>query len=380
MVRAGASKSGKRNTDQEIARLRQRTNAVQKRQNKEDILAYLDSFPELGAGCLRHLQDAAGGRRPKKRGAAQQSESDDDDDDEQPPEEPTHKFGKKRNAGTAAASAPIATPPLKRRPTSSPSVAGSKASMRTSLSDENFRAGIPKCYTIVLNIPPKYLYEAISNMGEISLSKNSMRGMTGHGAKLPTKERLLEVFEALTGLEPEDNLEPELHNMDNLAIAMKTRHHCMNRWARDLRFPATWRTDGIYSCRTETKKLYITHRPLNKEIEVTPSLLANVKDITGMYLDKNYSERRAQLTDVNGAFRMMVMVACPGMAEIASVISSKDIPEEEDEDIGEGERPAVEPGDAGGHGGSETATGPTPAAAPLVQSEVGLAPPVQSST
>lgn len=106
---------------------------------------------------------------------------------------------------------------------SSPSFAGSKAaSAHTTGSEDTFRTGIPRCYTMVLNIPAKYLYEAISNMGEISLSKNSMRGITGHGAKLPTKERLLEVFEALTGLEPEDNLEPELHNMENLAIRLAT--------------------------------------------------------------------------------------------------------------------------------------------------------------
>lgn len=117
----------------------------------------------------------------------------------------------------------------------------------------------------------------------------------------------------------------------------------MNRWARDLRLPATWRSDGIYPCRAAAKKLYITHRPVNKEFEVSPALLGNVKDTRGMYLGKNYSERRAQLVDVNCAFRIMVVVACPGMAEIATTTSSKDLPREGDEgDEGESDPPPVE--------------------------------------
>ena len=304
---AGTTSKPKRSADEELARLRLRTAQLQMKQIRGDIMAYLDEFPELGPGCLKYLEDASGGKQRKRKVKAEEDLDEGDLDDPKLYTTPMPKKKAKQEFSASASSA------------GSPNHYSSPVGDAMSIASEEVeRPDIPRCYITVFNIPPKYLHDVISKVGEISLTKNALRGICNRGGKHPPKDRLLELFEALTGLEPEDSLQPAFHNIEKLVAAMKDRHMKMNRWARDLRLPATWRSDGIYELEVtdaEGKHLKILHRPLNKYYPVSPKLLTSVKDINGMHIEKNFSERRAQLVDNNGAFKCLVMVLCPSVVE-----------------------------------------------------------------
>jgi hypothetical protein len=301
----GKTSKPKRSTEEELARLRLRTTQLQMKQTREVIVAYLDDFPALGPGCLKFLEDASGGKQPKRKAKAKEDLDEGDLDD---PMLYTTPMAKKRAKQDLSASSAGST-------TYYSSPVGDAMSIA---SEEIERPDIPRCYITVGSIPPKYLHDVISKVGEISLTKNALRGLCNRGGKHPPKDRLLELFEALTGLEPEDSLQPAFHSIEKLVAAMKDRHTKMNRWARDLRLPATWRSDGIYELvvtDAESRHLNILHRPLNKYHTVNPKLLTSVKDINGMHIEKNFSERRAQLVDNNGAFKCLVVVLCPSVAQ-----------------------------------------------------------------
>ena len=62
-------------------------------------------------------------------------------------------------------------------------------------------------------------------------------------------------------------------------------------------------------------RLRILHRRSTHEEPVAKKLLAAVRDLKGMVIERNWSERRAAVTDVNGAIKCLVLVACPAMME-----------------------------------------------------------------
>ena len=142
-----------------------------------------------------------------------------------------------------------------------------------------------------------------------------MRALCSKGAKMPSKEKLMELFEALSGFEPEDGLRSDLHRMDALALGVRLRYLKMDRWARDVVLPCNWAMHGHYELRVEAGELRILHRRSGHEEAVSKKLLAAVRDLKGMIVERNWSERRAAVTDVNGAIKCLVLVACPSLME-----------------------------------------------------------------
>ena len=128
------------------------------------------------------------------------------------------------------------------------------------------------------------------------------------------------------------------HGIEELVAAMKDRHIKMNRWARDLRLPPTWRSAGTYELvvdNAESKALKILHRPLWKDHIVNPKLLAFAKDLNGMRVDKNFFERRAQPVDTHGAFKCLIVGLCFSAVEDFAPFSAEEPADslaEEDED------------------------------------------------
>ena len=209
-MEAKKSKRQQRSASEELQRLRHKTSQLQLKMVRDEIMAYLEHYPEQAPGCLQYLKDACGGKSPPKKRKPAVSDFDGE----------------------------------KGRDTPSPKDSGSSAHS-DELGDLT-RPDIPKCYTTVGSIPPKYLFEVVGKVGEISLSKNSMRALCSKGAKMPSKEKLMELFEGLSGMEPEDGLRSDLHRMEALALGVRLRYHKMDRWARDVVLPCNWVSDGHY--------------------------------------------------------------------------------------------------------------------------------------
>ncbi len=299
-------RGGKRSAEEELAYLRQRALQLQMKQTRGEIISYLDEFPELAHACLKYLEDASGNKRPEKKKRAEGEPQQDRGDPAEVAFRTPTKLAARREHSTVNAGMATRAPS---RQIDNPAVA----------SEDSESSNIPICHLTVSSIPPKYIQEVISRMGEVSLSKSSLRALRKKRGRYPSKKDLLELFEALTGMEPEDTVQPAFRNNELLVEAMKHRHSKMNRWARHLTLPANWSSQGIYELveinDEKGQSIRILHKPLQKYHVVNTKLVPDSMDINAMHIEKNFSERRAQLVDKNGAFRCLIVVLCPSVQE-----------------------------------------------------------------
>jgi hypothetical protein len=223
--------------DEEVTKLRSKLNKLQYKKYEAEILGYLRLYPDLGPSTLEHLKDIAGGRAaPLATGMHEEDEvmlkalkdegaNEDGDEETDLDDENTAK--------------PVGISPSKMGNASAAS--SSKDALQRSASKEEggLDLRVPRCFTTVMAIPPKHLFEIIGELGEISLSRNSMRAICKRGAKLPAKEKLSEIFEFISGLSPEDSFPPMYHDINASSKLCSMRMDVYKRPCRDMVLPST---------------------------------------------------------------------------------------------------------------------------------------------
>jgi hypothetical protein len=299
--------------DEEVTKLRSKLNKLQYKKYEAEILGYLRLYPDLGPSTLEHLKDIAGGRPAplatgmheedevmlkalKDEGANEDGDEETDLDDENTAK-PVGISPSKMGNGSAASS--------------------SKDTLQRSASKEEggLDLRVPRCFTTVMAIPPKHLFEIIGELGEISLSRNSMRAICKRGAKLPAKDKLSEIFEFISGLSPEDSFPPMYHDINAFSKLCSMRMDVYKRPCRDMVLPPSWRQDGFYEIVINGACAAVRHKFLGIEFPLSASFLQKIDDLRGLHVDNNFSEQRARIVDVNGLVSMQVLIACPTLIE-----------------------------------------------------------------
>jgi hypothetical protein len=269
--------------EDEIGRLQARTLKLQYKAVMEEVTTRLKANPELLTSTLQHIKNIHGvsrhGGTPSKK------------PEDQGKETPM----KASEESDEAKETPQKKPKLTSPPPTTPSAHSDDAST-VSIS----RADIPRCYTKVGSLPPHFLAHVINEVEPISLSKNAMRALCTRGQKAPSKTNLLELFEFLTSMGPDDDFLPVLHKIPVLVRSCVAFNERRGKPARDLRLPALWAHNGVYSIIIEEKEgqseILVKHRILNITKPV-PAVFDSCGQQNEIYVEKNFSEHRALLVN-----------------------------------------------------------------------------------
>ena len=280
--------------EDEISRLQARTLKLQYKSIMQEVLDMLKAHPELLPSTLQHMKNihgvrSAGMAKPELPCSLV------DEDSEFIDEAPKKKA---KLTGT-----PMQSP-------SASTDASSSASVVT-------RADIPKCYTKVSSLPPVYLSHVITALEPIALSKNAMRAICNRGQKIPSKLKLLEIFELLTTMGPDDDFPPVLHKIPVLIRSAKAFNESRGRPGRELQLPPIWLNAGVYKIimpsegsQGDAAQLSVQHMSLNIT-KVVPSVFDAGGDPREIYVEKNFSENRAQLVNPTTCSRLPLQSIFP---------------------------------------------------------------------
>ena len=280
--------------EDEISRLQARTLKLQYKSIMQEVLDMLKAHPELLPSTLQHMKNihgvrSAGMAKPELPCSLV------DEDSEFIDEAPKKKA---KLTGT-----PMQSP-------SASTDASSSASVVT-------RADIPKCYTKVSSLPPVYLSHVITALEPIALSKNAMRAICNRGQKIPSKLKLLEIFELLTTMGPDDDFPPVLHKIPVLIRSAKAFNESRGRPGRELQLPPIWLNADVYKIimpsegsQGDAAQLSVQHMSLNIT-KVVPSVFDAGGDPREIYVEKNFSENRAQLVNPTTCSRLPLQSIFP---------------------------------------------------------------------
>eukprot|EP00971_Amphidinium_carterae_P056067 1105782-Amphidinium_carterae.3 len=147
----------------------------------------------------------------------------------------------------------------------------------------------------------------------IALSSNAQRSLRAPRSRYISKEKLLQLYEFLTGLSAHDPVPDYLHSVQKWVNAGVEYNESCGRPARDLRMPPDWQHDGHY-CIAEGKlsgRTKILHRGLNQ----TRGIDGFLGSVTGaLHIEQNYSQKHATLVDSDGLHRLPLMSLFPDVA------------------------------------------------------------------
>lgn len=346
-AKAGKQAKPKKSAAEQVASLQKRAQQLEFKDKIEDINFYLEEMPWLSTSTLQHLQSLAAGKIPQK-------------------------LQNKKNTMLAICDgSPGGAPPP------SPVAAGSSGDVHVTAAEpsqqehEN-RRQIPRCYQDVRSIPPAYLVDVISEVEVISLSKNSLRGITTKGAKYPPKERLLELFEAISGLAPEDYFPPWLHVVSVLVLHCKAYTLFFGRPFKELRLPMSWPADGFWGLQVKHKPPLLTFKFFEADRRSKPlpdKFLATVTDVTKLVVNFNFSVLRAVVADSEGFAKILCQLVFP--EEVATIVVKEGTAVEHDT--------SPEPGSpCSNEGRMEPAIVQTPPAKKVKKAESSIVPPPPS--
>ena len=177
---------------------------------------------------------------------------------------------------------------------------------------------IPRCYNQVQLLPPQYLVYLLSQMEPISLSEGQLRTSlcAGRSRHIP-KQPLLEMFTALTGLRPSDELSPNMRVVVVLVEWVCEQNVSRRRLLREVRLPVQWPKDGIYIFWVEksSAKSIAICRVTGARKDVPKEFLRQVKDANKIYISNNHDQTAAQLVDGGGFARCNLVALFPEMME-----------------------------------------------------------------
>jgi len=334
----------KRSVEDEISRLQSKTLHLQYKSIMTEVTAMLKARPELLPSTLQHLKNISGTLSSHSSPSSSASQGSAHLVSMLP--DPTGEGPK------------LCTPVKKARVDSSPAPKSDPSSTDAASSGEAgvSRNDIPRCYTKVGTLPPGYIQHALAQVEKISLSANAMRALCCRGQKTPGKAKLLELFEFMTGLSPEDDFPPVLHNIPLLTRSMQHYNLARGRPAREMSLPAMWASDGIYKVILPGEgdepgaKLQVQHTIL-KITKPVPENFDTSGPLENIYVEKNFSERRADLVNPASCCRRNLKSLFPEADEAhfkaielkeVEGTEGKPLPSAEDQEEQEDEEPKEE--------------------------------------
>ena len=205
-------------------------------------------------------------------------------------------------------SADLLASPSKNTMTSGASSAGDHANDAAS----SARPLIPACYTTVSALPPKYLMMILAYVEPVSCSQAALRGLVRRGSKHIQKADLEKMFEFVTGCTPDDDLPAKFHDLIVFQEHAGLYNTQKGRPAREMELPPAWPRAGHFELVDVNKKrANCKHKFSNKVVCLPKALLKKVEDCRNLVIDKNWSERFAEVRDAEGYARSTLVRLFP---------------------------------------------------------------------
>lgn len=169
------------------------------------------------------------------------------------------------------------------------------------VNDDKVEGMLSPGYYTIKSWSSSKIQEYLSFTEEISLSNHAMRGLLQKGQRVPTKSKLEEIGEFVWGLDNDWSATGVLRQESALKQFLKLESEKRGRRGRDLRLPADWGKDGIYSTSIVQDlkgrvALVVKHKFIGEEA-VFPAEAWTGSAPSEIYVKNNHSEQRAQLAD-----------------------------------------------------------------------------------
>lgn len=296
----------KQSEEEQVLALQQRADAIRLRGALKDVNAALKQYPEFAPNVMECLHRLG---VPKKKLSMLSVEE------------------------TPGGAGDATSPPSSRRatsastPTAGVAEAGSRGGERGQDTEVSNQGGvIPRCYTKVGMIPPKYIIELLATVEQVSLSEAALRGLVRRGSRHIIKEDLLKVLELVGNVGPEDDLPAKFHEAPVFAEHLRHFNDSRGRPARELRLPPVWEECGVFSleCKSKTA-VYLTHNLMKKTARLPESFLKKVGDYKGLVLEQNWSEKQAAVKEL-GAFAKLTCLLVFADSAVEDTVFSISLP------------------------------------------------------
>eukprot|EP00971_Amphidinium_carterae_P057570 1138369-Amphidinium_carterae.3 len=162
-----------------------------------------------------------------------------------------------------------------------------------------------------LSIP--LLERFLAAVEPIALSSNAQRSLRAARSRYISKEKLLQLYEFLTGLGPLDPMPEYLHVVSKWLNTGVEYNALRGRPARDLRLPPNWQEDGHYTIGAGelSGRTKVQHRGLGQSHGIG-GFLGSASG--ALHIEHNYSQKHATLVDGDGLHRLPLMSLFPDVA------------------------------------------------------------------
>jgi hypothetical protein len=167
-------------------------------------------------------------------------------------------------------------------------------------------------------MPPKHMVTILHLTDPLAFNQRVLRNMCSKGQKVPPKEKLLELLEFATNIDPGSDI-GDLRSIGEIATIVRGKNLILGKRAKELVVPVDWQEYGVYQFRVEDGQpvLYKVGSPATLDL---PGV-----DITCLYISMNYSESRATLNSTTDLtfMKLCVLLHANGLADSASEPSFK---------------------------------------------------------
>ena len=161
---------------------------------------------------------------------------------------------------------------------------------------------LPSCYTEVRLLSVKVMKHYLKRSEPAVFSDFAIRALQPMGKKTVPKSVMLEIWEYVYGMAPEEAIAAAWHVKGSFEKHLNSVNMARGRLSRDMVLPPNYADVGIYKLRRNEGEAFLSSRLFPMEVRVPDCLLMNV-DIATVHIQVNYSERSALVADASGALR-----------------------------------------------------------------------------
>lgn len=177
---------------------------------------------------------------------------------------------------------------------------------------------IPRCFQTWASCPPQYFVHLLSGAEPISLSAAALKSLSPNKSKHIPKKVLLELWERMTNLDPEESIVPAAaRSVECLAVDIFNAER--GRPMRDIRLPPQWSRDGCFFLKIDSLGAQATKRSTSETVGLPDTFLQTVVDRHALVIQRNYSERHACVCDPNGFATVPMITLFPVVARMRLV-------------------------------------------------------------
>lgn len=190
---------------------------------------------------------------------------------------------------------------------------------------------IPRCYTQVGAVPPNYLITVLARVENVSLPEAALRGHAKKGSRHIINEDLLCVLELIGNISPDADLPLKFHDCDIFVEALCHFNVMRGRVARELQLPPIWEECGVFRLLAEgDKQVSLLHKIMKKVVPLPESFLKRLGSCSSLVIEKDWSERQANVREVGGFARLTCILLFAGEASEENAFSASWRSAEED--------------------------------------------------